>query len=117
MDASLFILAVTALVFVLAGFVKGVIGLGIPTVSMGLLVLLMPPARAAALLVVPSLVTNVWQMATGPGLRPITKRLWAMMVGICVGTWAAAGRLSLSENAATALGLALILYAISGLVS
>ncbi|MGA8389528.1 MAG: sulfite exporter TauE/SafE family protein, partial [Pseudolabrys sp.] len=58
MDANL-LLAVTAAVFLLAGFVKGAIGLGLPTVSIGLLGLLMSPAQAAAILVVPSLVTNV----------------------------------------------------------
>ena len=35
-------------VFVLAGFAKGVIGLGLPTISMGLLAVVLPPAEAAA---------------------------------------------------------------------
>ena len=47
-----------AATFLLAGLVKGVIGLGLPTVAMGLLGLVMPPAQAAALLLVPSLVTK-----------------------------------------------------------
>src|SRR6185295_20338072 len=47
------LLATIAFVFLLAGFVKGVVGLGLPTISMGLLSLAMPPAQAAALLVVP----------------------------------------------------------------
>ncbi len=55
------LLIATAGAFLLAGFVKGVIGLGLPTVSIGLLGLLMTPAQAAAILVVPSLVTNIWQ--------------------------------------------------------
>ena len=46
--------------FVLAGAVKGVIGLGLPTIAMGLLGLAMPPAQAAALLIVPSTLTNLW---------------------------------------------------------
>ena len=67
MDAAT-VLAAIAGAFLLAGFVKGVIGLGLPTVSVGLLGLLMTPAQAAAILVVPSLVTNVWQAAVGGGL-------------------------------------------------
>jgi uncharacterized protein len=59
-------LAVAALTFLLAGFVKGVIGLGLPTVSMGLLSVVMPPAKATSLLIVPSFVTNVWQLARTP---------------------------------------------------
>ena len=53
-------------VFVLAGFVKGAIGLGLPSVSMGLMAVVMSPGQAAALVVVPSLVTNFWQMVAGP---------------------------------------------------
>ena len=46
------ILAATVGAFLLAGFVKGVIGMGLPTVSIGLLGLLMTPIQAAAILVV-----------------------------------------------------------------
>ena len=53
-------------VFLLAGWVKGVVGMGLPTVAMGALGLTMPPVQAAALLVVPSLVTNIWQFVAGP---------------------------------------------------
>jgi uncharacterized membrane protein YfcA len=49
-----FVLAAITAIFLLAGFVKGVIGLGLPTVAMGLLALVMTPAEAAVLLVVPS---------------------------------------------------------------
>src|SRR5262245_61189903 len=49
-------------VFLLAGLVKGVSGMGLPTVAMGALGAVMPPATAAALLVVPSFVTNIWQL-------------------------------------------------------
>src|SRR5262245_4778929 len=55
-----------AAVFALAGLVKGVIGMGLPTVSMGLLAVVMSPLEAAALLVLPSFLTNLWQMIAGP---------------------------------------------------
>ena len=42
-----------AAVFALAGLVKGVIGLGLPTISMGLHALVMSPVEAAAILIVP----------------------------------------------------------------
>jgi uncharacterized protein len=47
------VFAVATSTFVLAGFVKGVVGLGLPTVAMGLLAIVMTPAQAASLLVVP----------------------------------------------------------------
>src|SRR3954471_20590958 len=86
------VLVVTA-VFLLAGFVKGVIGLGLPTVVVGLLGAVMPPSEAAALLVLPSLVTNVWQLVAGPDIRSLLRRLWPMMAGVCGGVWAGAGLL------------------------
>lgn len=117
MPAETTLLAACA-IFVLAGFIKGVIGLGLPTVSMGLLGLLMPPAQAAALIVVPSLVTNLWQLAAGPKLGPLIRRLWTLFLAICAGTWAGAGLLSGDTRAATiGLGVALMLYAIAGLTS
>ena len=104
-------LIVAALAFLIAGFVKGVIGLGLPTVSMGLLTLVMAPAKAASLLIVPSFVTNVWQLAAGSSFRRLARRLWPMLVGIVVGTLAGTGLLTGSHagQAAVALGLLLML--------
>jgi uncharacterized membrane protein YfcA len=107
-----------ALIFLLAGFVKGVIGVGLPTIGIGLLTLTMSPAQAAALLVAPNVVTNFWQML-GAGFVPLLRCLATMLAGICLGTWAGAGLLTASGNgtAAAALGVALVLYALSGLIS
>ncbi|MCK9753954.1 sulfite exporter TauE/SafE family protein [Pseudomonas syringae pv. syringae] len=103
--------------FLLAGTVKGVIGLGLPTVAMGLLGLAMLPAQAAALLIIPSTFTNVWQLATGGNLRPLLKRLWPMLSMIFIGTLAGAFWLGMSggHSMTRALGGALFLYALSGL--
>jgi uncharacterized membrane protein YfcA len=110
---------VTALTFLLAGFVKGVIGLGLPTVAVGLLGLVMMPAQAVSLLVVPSLVTNLWQLAAGPRLRPLLHRLWPMMLGIVIGTWAGGGLLTgaTTGRATVMLGGALMIYAVTGLAN
>lgn len=110
-------LAAILATFLLAGFVKGVTGLGLPTVAIGLLSLVMHPAEAASLVVIPSLVTNIWQMTTGPALKPIVRRLWPMMLGIFAGTWAFGGVLT-GEHAyaaISALGVVLLLYAAYGL--
>ena len=49
-------------VFAVAGMIKGTIGLGLPAVSMGLLSLVISPFQAATLLIIPSMVTNFWQL-------------------------------------------------------
>jgi uncharacterized membrane protein YfcA len=105
-----------ACVFILAGVVKGAIGLGLPTVAVGLLGLVMPPAEAAALLVIPSLVTNAWQLAAGPGIGALLRRLWPMLLGIVAGTLLAAGALTASRAAGAALGAALAAYGVFGLL-
>jgi uncharacterized protein len=103
--------------FVLAGGVKGIAGMGLPTVAIGLLGMLMTPAEAAAFLVIPSFVTNVWQVVAGPSCRRLLRRIWPMLLAISVATWAGAGLIAgVGANRATMfLGLALASYAILGL--
>jgi uncharacterized protein len=104
-----------ALIFVLAGMVKGVTGMGLPTVSMGVLGLLMAPSEAAALLIIPSFITNVWQFAAGPNRLLMLRRMWPMLLAVGIATWACAGLLSGGKTATAALGVALIAYAAVGL--
>ena len=103
--------------FLLAGTVKGMIGLGLPTVAMGMLGLAIAPAQAAALLIIPSIVTNTWQLVAGGQLRELIKRLWSMQVGIFLGTGLGVLWLSVDSGgwAVRALGAALLLYALVGL--
>jgi len=116
---ELSILVYVLAVFALAGFTKGIIGLGLPTISMGLLAVVLSPVEAAALLILPSLVTNVWQMLDGPHLKSLVRRLWPLNLGVCVGTWAGAAFLSGlgGPYGALALGIALMAYAVSGLAA
>jgi uncharacterized membrane protein YfcA len=115
MTTNLWILA--AGIFLLAGSVKGIVGMGLPTVAMGLLALFVPPAEAAAIVVVPSLVTNVWQLLSGPSFGMLARRLWPMMAGILVGTVAGVGVLAGDTTgvAGIYLGIALAVYAVVGL--
>jgi uncharacterized membrane protein YfcA len=107
------------LIFLLAGAVKGVVGLGLPTVAMGLLSLRMPPAEAAALLLLPSFITNVWQLAEGSHLGSLVRRLWPTLLAIFVSTVIAAGVIASTKSAVAmaTLGGALLLYAIAGLLN
>ena len=110
-------LTLIALVFVVAGWVKGVVGLGLPTVAMGALGLVMAPAQAAALLVLPSLVTNVWQLLAGPSLLGVLRRLAVVMVFICLGTALGIGFMTqgASRWPSLLLGIVLAAYGVIGL--
>ena len=111
------LLIAIAAVFFLAGFVKGVIGLGLPTVAMGLLAVSMPPARALAIVIVPAIITNIWQTFVGPYLRDITRRLWPLMTGTAIGIWCGAGLMTgpYARYGTIVLGVLLVIYAIIGL--
>jgi uncharacterized membrane protein YfcA len=86
------ILAAIAGTFLIAGLVKGVIGLGLPSITLGILTVVLDLPSAMALLLVPSFVTNLWQGATGGNGAIIIKRLWLFLTlaTLCVmlGAWA-----------------------------
>ena len=106
-----------AAIFMLAGFIKGVIGLGLPTVSVSLLAVAMPPGQALAIVIVPAIITNIWQTFVGPYLRDIVRRLWPLMIGTAVGIWLNAGALTgpSARYASIVLGVLLVIYAVTGL--
>ncbi|MDR3525271.1 MAG: sulfite exporter TauE/SafE family protein [Acetobacteraceae bacterium] len=108
-----------SLVLLLAGLVKGVIGLGLPAIGVGLIGLVMPPVQAAAILVVPSSVTNVWQLAAGPNFRGVFRRLWPLLICILLGTYLGGGTLSGGNTAQIRLWLGIVLasYGVFGLLA
>ncbi|MFG1391788.1 sulfite exporter TauE/SafE family protein [Xanthobacter agilis] len=110
-------LVIGALALVVAGLVKGVTGMGLPTAGIGLLSLVMSPAYAAAMIVVPSAVTNVWQFAYGARPMATARRFIGLSVGLVVGTLLGdrfLGGLA-SPAALPALGGVLALYGVLGL--
>jgi len=107
------ILIAVAATFFLAGIVKGVTGMGLPTLAMGVLGAMLSPLAAAGLLIVPSFVTNVWQLLAGPRFGGLLRRLWPMMLAILLGTFAGSSFLTggRSEMATMLLGGTLAFYA------
>ena len=119
MDASWHTVAFIAAVFVFAGFVKGVIGLGLPSIAIGFLAITMPPAQAVALMIAPSLLTNLWQMLAGPSFFALLRRMGSLLATVVVGVWLGGGILTSvnSRYAALGLGVALLVYAVLGLAA
>ncbi len=110
-----FIIAAIALVFLFAGGIKGVIGLGLPTVSLGLLAIFLDLTTAMALLTMPAAATNVWQAAVGGNARMILRRLWPFMLAATVTVWLGAMALTRVDLALLSALLGLILVVYSGL--
>ena len=83
-----------ASIFLLAGAVKGVIGLGLPTVSLAILTVVIDIPNAMALLLVPSFVTNFYQAAVGGHGLMILRRLWPFMLMATASVWLGATALT-----------------------
>jgi uncharacterized membrane protein YfcA len=110
-------IVVIGTVFLLAGAVKGVIGMGLPTVSLGLLTATLGLQPAMALMLAPSLVTNLWQAATGGHGRAILGRLWPFLLTATATIWVGAAFAARVDVALLSmlLGVSLAIYAVIGL--
>ena len=117
-DLGTYLLLLTG-TFLAAGLVKSVTGMGLPTVAMGLLGTVMAPAEAGALLIIPSFVTNVWQLFSGPSVARLLRRLWPMMLCILMGTLGGSALLVKVDPLWSAFGLggALLVYALYALAA
>lgn len=113
---SFALLPALAAVFFAAGLVKGISGMGLPTVAMSLLGLLMPTAAAAALTTLPALATNAAQ-CLGPHGRLLLRLLWPAWLGLALATLLAPGLddAALAQAAPRLLGTVLLAYGAWGL--
>ena len=96
----------------IAGTVKGVIGLGLPIVSLAILTLAIDLPSAMVLLLVPAIVTNVWQAIIGGNIRIIFRRIWPFLLMATITVWIGAialSRVRLSLLSAL-LGVLLVTY-------
>ena len=106
------VVLVVAGTFLIAGMVKGVIGLGLPAVSLGLLTVAFDLPSAMALLLVPSTVTNLWQALVGGHGKAILVRLWPFLAMATGTVWIGAQALTRMDlSLLTALlGVLLVTY-------
>ena len=113
MDAAL----TATIAFVLAGFVKGVLGFGFPIIALIVLTLTIGLLDALAIIIVPTLITNIWQALSGTYLRAIMDRMWLYFGVSMAGILAVSQYLTLVDvNWLTGLlGVILFLFALSRL--
>lgn len=110
-------LVLIALTFLLAGSVKGVIGLGLPTISLAVLTVTVGLQPAIALLLVPSFATNVWQAVVGGNGRTLLGRLWPFLLAATATVWIGAAALTRVDVSllSALLGVLLVIYAVVSL--
>jgi hypothetical protein len=118
LDSSLLgMAALVAGIFGLGGFVKGVVGFGLPTITLGLLALTRPLPEAMTLVLAPTIATNIWQALAGGQLRPTLRRLRGFLLLSGIGTLAGTALLAVVDARLLSglLGLLLLASSLSGL--
>lgn len=117
MEITPSLIALVLGVFLLAGGVKGLVGVGLPTVAIALMLYAVPPREAIPLVVIPAIVTNIWQALAGGRGVALLKRFWPMLAMVCAGTWFGVEVLAASDPRLISgiFGAILVLYALSGL--
>jgi uncharacterized membrane protein YfcA len=111
---SLFALAFGAAAFFAGGFVKGVVGVGLPLIVVPLLALIVDPRLAIALMLVPILTSNLWQAFAGGGFRAALRRFGPLIASLGVCTFATSYLLVSAKADAVALflGTLIVLYCV-----
>ncbi len=106
------IVAMVVATFLLAGFVKGVVGMGLPVVVLAFLGSTLGVREALTIMLIPSLSTNTWQALAGPAFGMLVRRLWGFLAAAGVGIWFGVGVLAgaRSETMVTLLGVTLCIY-------
>ncbi len=105
-------IALIAGTFFVAGLVKGTLGLGLPTVTLGVLAAPLGLKEAIGFMLLPSFCANIWQGLVGGSLLELLRRFWAFFLvavfGIGVGVWILAG--GRDELLLGVLGIVLCIY-------
>lgn len=110
-------IATIAIIFALAGTVKGLVGFGLPIIAVGLTAVTIGLKEAIALILIPSLATNLWQAGSGPHLAMLAKRLWPYLASATVTIWFSTSLLASGDPALLSgvLGGMMVVYSASTL--
>lgn len=78
LEISTLMMAFGALV--VGGIAKGITGIGLPIISIAILVNFLPPSLCIAIVVIPILVTNLWQAVRAKNFLEPIRRFWLMII-------------------------------------
>lgn len=105
--------------FLAGGLVKGVIGTGLPTVALALLTITIGLKEGMAIIVLPSLLTNIEQGLFGGNVRSVLFRYWSFFLSTGLLIWVGASLITRvnTHMLSAILGFTLILYSCFGLTT
>lgn len=105
--------------FLIAGIIKGCVGMGLPPTAIALMTLVLPLPEALALITVPTVLSNIWQGFWGGHLHAIVRRFWILGLAMTAGVLIAAfGLRQLGSPLANGvLGVVLAVFAVVALLA
>jgi uncharacterized membrane protein YfcA len=108
------VVAMVVATFLLAGFIKGVIGMGLPVVALAFLGSTLGVREALTIMLIPGLATNTWQALAGPAFGMLIRRLWSFLGAAYVGIWLGVAVLAgaKSETMIALLGMTLVTFCV-----
>ena len=96
--------------------VKGVVGIGLPLVSLPVMATFIPVPKAIALLLLPSLATSIWQVFHGGFLGRSLRRFWPLLLGMAAGTVASVRVLATVDTRVLYLALGVLVAAFAAVL-
>ena len=109
------IVLLVAVAFAVAGGIKGVVGLGLPTISAALMASVIDLRTAVGILILPLLVTNLWQVLQAGGFGVLLRRFGVLNLAAGAGLWAGTEILFAVDPRWMQLGLGVLLVLNAGL--
>lgn len=114
-ELSIGIMLWCAFALLVAGVVKGILGIGVPVVSVSLMTLAINVPMAVALLPIPILLSNLWQSLTSGQVRNTFLRFGPLITALVIGTAIGAKLLLLIDQRVLIgiVGVAVLTFALS----
>ncbi len=73
-------IVITLLVYLLAGLVKGTLGIGFPTAAIAFTAVFLDARTAISLVVIPMLLTNIWQVYRSGNVIGVWRKNWRLAI-------------------------------------
>ncbi len=86
-DLAPWVIAWCAFAMACGGFIKGVLGIGTPLLTVPMMAFVLPAHHAIVIMAFPVVVANVWQVYDAERPVETIKRFWPAFVSLIVGTW------------------------------
>lgn len=115
LDFNFYHLLVVCAAFSLGGLVKGVSSFGLPTVSVPIIVLILPLPTTVSILAVPLILSNLYQMLAAGDIKGSIQRHWSLYVALLVTLPIGVYFLAVVNTATLSVILGIVLIAITSL--